>query len=181
MSNPTEKQNVGERDELSVETETRIGANADQPSRSPASLTSNQHCSCHCSQCGMLLRKPNDYHPYAACLMFNACRDGNVVEANLGAVVEYGAQQAQRQPDETSRQWQGIEKLALQRNAALGVLDKVRELLAWLPITTEELVRLRNANKITFDKQVNAITTCLIQIRQVLADSPEETTASPPP
>lgn len=44
-------------------------------------------------------------------------------------------------------------------------LNDIRDLLEQLPITTEELVRLRNANKITFDKQVNSITTCLIQLR----------------
>jgi hypothetical protein len=42
-----------------------------------------------CSACGMSV-EPHAYHPYAACLMFRACHDGNVVDANLKAVVEYG-------------------------------------------------------------------------------------------
>lgn len=49
-------------------------------------------------------------------------------------------------------------------------LDAARDLITWLPITTEELIRLRNANKITFDKQVNSITTCLIQLRECLTE-----------
>ncbi len=32
------------------------------------------------------------YHPYAACLMFKGCKDGNVVQANLDAVRAFGAQ-----------------------------------------------------------------------------------------
>jgi hypothetical protein len=44
----------------------------------------------HCSQCGMCTRGPVDYHPYAACLMFMGCKDGNTVQANLDAVVKYG-------------------------------------------------------------------------------------------
>lgn len=48
-----------------------------------------------CAQCGMLTSAPN-YHPFAACLMFQACRNSLTVEANLRAVVEYGMK-AQRQ------------------------------------------------------------------------------------
>lgn len=48
-----------------------------------------------CKQCGMLVEPANAYHPYAACLMFKACRDGNVVQANLDAVVTHA-----KQPDE---------------------------------------------------------------------------------
>lgn len=59
--------------------------------------------------------------------------------------------------------------------AAIDKLDKVREILDWLPITTPELIRLRNANKITFDKQVNAITTCLIQLREIVASAQGKT------
>ncbi len=42
-----------------------------------------------CIACGMSV-KPRAYHPYAACLMFRACQDGNIVDANLQAVIEYG-------------------------------------------------------------------------------------------
>ena len=38
-----------------------------------------------CSQCGMVV-KSGEYHPYAACLMFMACKDGATVRANLEAV-----------------------------------------------------------------------------------------------
>ena len=49
-------------------------------------LTEDDHT---CAACGMSV-KPRAYHPHAACLMFRACHDGNVVDANLQAVVEYG-------------------------------------------------------------------------------------------
>src|ERR1700677_2977199 len=45
-----------------------------------------------CSQCGMCVDPDKPYHPYAACLMFTGCRDGNKVQPNLDAVVEYGRQ-----------------------------------------------------------------------------------------
>jgi hypothetical protein len=38
-----------------------------------------------CSECGMLVRG-DDYHPYAACLMFKGCHDSKTVQANLDAV-----------------------------------------------------------------------------------------------
>lgn len=38
-----------------------------------------------CGECGMPCH-PRDYHPYAACLMFKACRNSDVVRANLDAV-----------------------------------------------------------------------------------------------
>lgn len=38
-----------------------------------------------CAQCGMVCA-PNEYHPYAACLMFMGCKDGAVVRANLSEV-----------------------------------------------------------------------------------------------
>lgn len=46
-----------------------------------------------CAECGMTV-EPNEYHPYAACLMFKACYSAEVVRANLNAVLEYGQQTA---------------------------------------------------------------------------------------
>jgi len=43
-----------------------------------------------CSACGMLVGQHRNYHPHAACLMFRGCYNGNTVDANLRAVVEYG-------------------------------------------------------------------------------------------
>lgn len=48
-------------------------------------------------------------------------------------------------------------------------LEKVNEVMNWLPITTPELIRLRNVGEMTFAKQVNVVTTCLIQLRECLA------------
>jgi len=42
------------------------------------------------------------------------------------------------------------------------------ELSRSLPITTPELIRLRNAGKITFDRQVHAIIDCLLRQRECL-------------
>jgi len=38
----------------------------------------------------MLVGQHRNYHPHAACLMFRGCHNGNTVDANLRAVVEYG-------------------------------------------------------------------------------------------
>ena len=43
-----------------------------------------------CSGCGMLLRAPNHYHPYAACLMHRQCKDASQVEVYLKEVLEHG-------------------------------------------------------------------------------------------
>lgn len=57
----------------------------------------------HCRQCGMLC-KIGEYHPYAACMMFSHCRDGDTVRANLSAV-----QQQTRRAALEEAQWE-IEK-----------------------------------------------------------------------
>lgn len=38
-----------------------------------------------CGDCGMPC-SPNEYHPYAACLMFKACHNSETVKANLDAI-----------------------------------------------------------------------------------------------
>lgn len=38
-----------------------------------------------CGECGMICR-PSEFHPYAACLMFKGCHDGETVRANLAAL-----------------------------------------------------------------------------------------------
>lgn len=43
-----------------------------------------------CSSCGMPLRAPNHYHPYAACLMFLQRKDASQVEVYLKEVIEHG-------------------------------------------------------------------------------------------
>ena len=46
-----------------------------------------------CTQCGMSVG-PIEYHPYAACLMFAACRNSQTVRSNLSAVRAYGWREA---------------------------------------------------------------------------------------
>jgi hypothetical protein len=38
-----------------------------------------------CTECGMVCR-PAEFHPFAACLMFKGCHDGDKVRANLAAL-----------------------------------------------------------------------------------------------
>lgn len=41
-----------------------------------------------CAQCGMVMVRPDEYHPYAACLMFRGCHDGDMVRTSLKDVIE---------------------------------------------------------------------------------------------
>jgi len=52
-----------------------------------SNLTTNEKVAnqTYCVQCGMPCA-PNEYHPFAACLMFIACHDVQTVKANLHAV-----------------------------------------------------------------------------------------------
>ena len=43
-----------------------------------------------CAECGMTLAHPNEYHPYAACLMYKSCKDRDTVLDNLQSVIDYG-------------------------------------------------------------------------------------------
>jgi hypothetical protein len=45
-----------------------------------------------CRTCGMSC-KNLEYHPYAACLMFQACKKADVVRENLNAVRLHGYQE----------------------------------------------------------------------------------------
>ncbi len=46
-----------------------------------------------CNQCGMTLEN-NEYHPFAACLMFRSCRDSVTVRTNLSAVQTHSVELA---------------------------------------------------------------------------------------
>lgn len=72
-------------------------------------------------------------------------------------------------------------RLSRERRDELDALrSEVRELRAALylsrslAITTPELIRLRNAGQITFDKQVYIIIDCLLQQRECLAGEPHQ-------
>ena len=43
-----------------------------------------------CAECGMIISRRGEYHPYAACLIFKACGSGSETRANLSRVVDYG-------------------------------------------------------------------------------------------
>jgi hypothetical protein len=40
-----------------------------------------------CRMCGMVTNHPREFHPYAVCLMMMGARNGNVVQANLDALI----------------------------------------------------------------------------------------------
>jgi hypothetical protein len=42
-----------------------------------------------CAECGMPV-STNEYHPFAACLMFKACHNSETVKVNLDAVLAQG-------------------------------------------------------------------------------------------
>jgi hypothetical protein len=56
-----------------------------------------------CAECGMPVDKAATYHPYAACLMFKACQDSEMVQANLDAAVAHGYQLAQEHSSSNGR------------------------------------------------------------------------------
>ena len=43
-----------------------------------------------CADCGMVLIGVNEYHPYAACLMYKASKDEDTVRKNLLGVLSHG-------------------------------------------------------------------------------------------
>jgi hypothetical protein len=61
------------------------------------------------------------------------------------------------------RQQSEIERLQAENKRLRKALDR-------LPITSHELIRLRNEGKITFDKQVYAIIDCLLKAREALRE-----------
>ena len=56
-----------------------------------------------CAECGMPCRE-DEYHPYAACLMFKACNNSDTVRGNLQDVLDAGRRTT---PDREA--WQPIE------------------------------------------------------------------------
>lgn len=71
-----------------------------------------------CRNCGMCVGGYKRYHPYAACMMFKSARNGDTVEANLRAVVEYGmrAQKAGISLDEAMNDIAAVYRPALSEN-----------------------------------------------------------------
>ena len=53
-----------------------------------------------CHGCGMTTATPNEYHPHAACLMFQACHNGDVVAANILGIIEHTLQSSELSPNQ---------------------------------------------------------------------------------
>lgn len=54
------------------------------------------YSSATCACCGMVTSGPKEFHPYAACLMFKACNNGDTVRANLAFVIQHGRELERR-------------------------------------------------------------------------------------
>jgi hypothetical protein len=79
-----------------------------------------------CGDCGMPC-EPNEYHPFAACLMFTACHSSTTVRENLNAVrgVPLAAVEA------LVSKWTELAELA----------ERESERMAYLPSISRELAR----------------------------------------
>ena len=55
-----------------------------------------------CGACGMPC-DPAEYHPFAACLMYQACHNGDTVRANLEAIRQEAARQAMEKKERAER------------------------------------------------------------------------------
>ena len=59
-------------------------------------MTQRQRAEADCHQCGMVCQ-PNEYHPYAACILYGAIHDGDAARANLNAIAQHARQEALRE------------------------------------------------------------------------------------
>lgn len=57
----------------------------------PSSLSADQRSTgVYCNKCGMQVQTVDEYHPYAACLMFQQCGDAYTVRASLDTFLSRG-------------------------------------------------------------------------------------------
>ena len=77
-----------------------------------------------CKSCGMPIEK-DEFHPYAACLMFKGCLDAEVVRANLDAVIAHGVQIEVERREEDS---QVYASLAIEGVCPASILDGVEQM-----------------------------------------------------
>lgn len=108
-----------------------------------------------CSQCGMWVDPKKPYHPYAACLMFMGCKDGNVVQANLDAVVAYGARgttfvtpsETISKPAKEYPAWFGaptlIDRIDESVERGIGLSMAIAECAQWAELRSEAIDQLR--------------------------------------
>src|SRR3972149_8799182 len=60
--------------------------------------TEREEATC-CKECNMWV-KPNEFHPFAACLMFKHCRNSDMVRANLAFVQNKGFEEGQARAEQ---------------------------------------------------------------------------------
>ena len=63
-----------------------------------------QRAGANCHQCGMVCQ-PNEYHPYAACILYGAIHDGDAARANLNAIAQHARQEALREVVALHQEW----------------------------------------------------------------------------
>lgn len=85
-----------------------------------------------CRECGMQIDKSLPYyHPYAACLMYKACNDNEVVQANLDAAIAHGAMLALESCKEAESQCYASLSLELIRpNSLYEGIETLRDRLS---------------------------------------------------
>jgi len=85
-----------------------------------------------CAECGMSC-SPNEYHPYAACLMFKACHNGDTVRANLPSLSQPQAASSTQAVEESARAWMAAtaESLDVARRDD-DLLTLARALTVWI-------------------------------------------------
>lgn len=87
-----------------------------------------------CACCGMVLEHPEEYHPFAACLMYKQCKDESTVRANLFAVIGFG--QRSRIGTTCPEGWQLVPI-----EPTPGMLNEI----TWLDGSTVQAIRVRYA------------------------------------
>lgn len=96
-----------------------------------------------CAECGMAV-SPGEYHPFAACLMFKGCHDGDQVRANLAAVRGHAAQQ------DADKEWRPLENVLAAEAKRRQEAHEIKELSdAGLDQMDRNFTAMLGANKPT--------------------------------
>jgi len=67
----------------------------------------------------------NEFHPFAACLMFKACKSSRIVRANLEEVVYYGEQIGMGEKERAEDLLWQVDAVARYRGDEYGVPDQI--------------------------------------------------------
>lgn len=97
-----------------------------------------------CPNCGMPLLE-EDYHPYAACLMFKTCGDADVVRANLAETVDYGSHtEAARRNEMDAVALASLALEGIETDSVWAGIDVMRKMLAEQRVSSMRYGIVRN-------------------------------------